>query len=138
MPSYLLSLIRDVIKDQYSATLPMIDCSRKSVMPPISFVMKDIEGKDSKVQPICLMPGELVEFEMKPDDYIIPEEIEGRNCLFGMAPLDVPYPSGPLIVLGISFLQKYLSIFDYGKPTYNLVHFLIEKLAVAFATPAAS
>lgn len=51
---------------------------------------------------------------MEPGDYMLEDREGGQACLFGMAPLDVPPPSGPLIVLGVNFLQKYLSIFDFG------------------------
>eukprot|EP01055_Gregarina_sp_Pseudo9_P000272 Gregarina_sp_Pseudo_9__271@NODE_1173_length_1813_cov_120_127396_g1099_i0_p2_GENE_NODE_1173_length_1813_cov_120_127396_g1099_i0NODE_1173_length_1813_cov_120_127396_g1099_i0_p2_ORF_typecomplete_len127_score2_68Asp/PF00026_23/8_8e09TAXi_C/PF14541_6/0_084_NODE_1173_length_1813_cov_120_127396_g1099_i014321785 len=61
--------------------------------------------------------GELVEFPMTPEDYMLLDRTSGTECLFGMAPLDVPPPSGPLVVLGVNFLQKYLSIFDFGTRT---------------------
>eukprot|EP01056_Protomagalhaensia_sp_Gyna25_P001461 Protomagalhaensia_sp_Gyna_25__1460@NODE_1741_length_1573_cov_34_080183_g1429_i0_p1_GENE_NODE_1741_length_1573_cov_34_080183_g1429_i0NODE_1741_length_1573_cov_34_080183_g1429_i0_p1_ORF_typecomplete_len274_score27_78Asp/PF00026_23/1e43TAXi_C/PF14541_6/3_5e05_NODE_1741_length_1573_cov_34_080183_g1429_i0144965 len=99
LPSYILNTVESVIEDNYGLQLPVVHCDHIDRLPSISFIMKDVNEN-------------LVEFQLNPDDYMIHQNSE---CLMGMAPLDVPQPSGPLIVLGVNFLQKYLSIFDFGK-----------------------
>eukprot|EP01057_Protomagalhaensia_wolfi_P005874 Protomagalhaensia_wolfi_Nauph_80__5873@NODE_754_length_2028_cov_209_654600_g251_i1_p2_GENE_NODE_754_length_2028_cov_209_654600_g251_i1NODE_754_length_2028_cov_209_654600_g251_i1_p2_ORF_typecomplete_len117_score11_24Asp/PF00026_23/1_2e13TAXi_C/PF14541_6/0_0024_NODE_754_length_2028_cov_209_654600_g251_i113711721 len=109
----MLDTMGSVIQDNYGIELPVVNCDQIHELPSISFVMKDVNGKKGEWTYSSYVEN-LVEFPLNPDDYMIQQNSE---CLMGMAPLDVPPPSGPLIVLGVNFLQKYLSIFDFGKNT---------------------
>lgn len=56
--------------------------------------------------------GFLVEghsLNLEPHDYI---DKQGGECTVAMMPLDVPPPKGPLFVLGIPFLQHFVTVYD--------------------------
>lgn len=78
------------------------NCSNKHILPNISFVLKNVEGKN-------------VTLELTPDDYVIEELDEKQKvieCVIGFMPLDVPAPRGPIFIFGNSFIRKYYTIFD--------------------------
>jgi hypothetical protein len=52
-------------------------------------------------------------FNLEPQDYI--DETEGyggKTCQLSFMELDIPPPQGPLFVLGVPFLRKFLTIYD--------------------------
>ncbi|EDL43408.1 aspartyl proteinase, putative [Plasmodium vivax] len=87
------------------------DCSNKSSLPNISFILKNVEGKE-------------VKFAFTPDDYILEETDEEDNsvqCVIGIMSLDVPAPRGPIFVFGNVFIRKYYSIFDNDHKLVGLI-----------------
>lgn len=78
------------------------DCSNKNSLPVISFILKNVEGKNVKL-------------DFAPDDYILEdydEETGSTQCVIGIMSLDVPAPRGPIFIFGIVFMRKYYTIFD--------------------------
>ncbi|CRG99812.1 plasmepsin VI, putative [Plasmodium relictum] len=87
------------------------DCSNKNNLPNISFILKNVEGKNVKL-------------DFKPEDYII-EDIDDNNnsvqCAIGIMSLDIPSPRGPIFIFGNSFIRKYYTIFDNDHKIVGLV-----------------
>lgn len=69
------------------------DCSNFDQLPTLGFVF----GDDV--------------LNLDPSDYV--DKSEGV-CDLSMMTLEVPPPNGPLIVLGIPFLQKFYTVYDYA------------------------
>ncbi|CAA9987948.1 aspartyl protease, putative [Plasmodium knowlesi strain H] len=101
------SLMQPLIENLYLQK----DCSNKSSLPNISFILKNVEGKD-------------VKFDFTPDDYILEETDEEDNsvqCVIGIMSMDVPAPRGPIFVFGNVFIRKYYSIFDNDHKLVGLI-----------------
>lgn len=49
--------------------------------------------------------------ELEPDDYV-ERSASGGSCQLSLMGLDVPPPRGPLFVVGIPFLQRYVTVYD--------------------------
>ncbi|TFJ83444.1 hypothetical protein NSK_005284 [Nannochloropsis salina CCMP1776] len=75
----------------------LIDCNAQG--PDIDFV---IDGRT---------------YSLSADDYKIRD---GGLCLFAFMGLDIPRPSGPLWILGDSFMRRYYTTFNYEKQTVGL------------------
>lgn len=75
----------------------LIDCDAQG--PDIDFV---IDGRT---------------YSLSADDYKIKN---GGLCLFAFMGLDIPRPSGPLWILGDSFMRRYYTTFNYEKQTVGL------------------
>nr|pir hypothetical protein C0495w - malaria parasite (Plasmodium falciparum) [Plasmodium falciparum] len=87
------------------------DCSNKESLPIISFVLKNVEGKE-------------ITLDFMPEDYIIEEGDTENNtleCVIGIMPLDVPPPRGPIFIFGNSFIRKYYTIFDNDHKLIGLI-----------------
>lgn len=69
------------------------DCSNYDSLPTLGFA---VEGKV---------------LHLYPSDYV--EKQSGAECRFSLMSLDMPPPLGPLFVLGIPFLQRYYSAYDF-------------------------
>jgi hypothetical protein len=50
---------------------------------------------------------------LSPSEYV--DRTEAPSCRLALMPLDVPPPNGPLFILGIPFLTKYYSVYDWEK-----------------------
>ncbi|KAK6018574.1 eukaryotic aspartyl protease [Ostertagia ostertagi] len=72
----------------------LVDCSIRPNLPPIAFT---IGGED---------------FILLGSDYIV--EYGPNMCQFGLVPIDLPPPTGPLWILGDVFIRRFYSVFDYG------------------------
>lgn len=80
------------------------DCSNVKFLPDITITLED---KD---------------FILKAEDYVLEEEIFSYNgflnkenikfCSLAIMKLDVPLPRGPVLILGVTFLKKFYSVFD--------------------------
>mmetsp|Transcript_9546 Transcript_9546/g.33826 ORF Transcript_9546/g.33826 Transcript_9546/m.33826 type:complete len:455 (+) Transcript_9546:102-1466(+) len=70
------------------------DCSNLDSLPTLGF---EIAGRV---------------LNLEPRDYI--DQANG-NCQVSLMALDVPPPKGPLFVLGIPFLQKFVTVYDNDK-----------------------
>ncbi|GAW80704.1 aspartyl proteinase [Plasmodium gonderi] len=87
------------------------DCSNKKNLPNISFILKNVHGKEVKL-------------DFTPDDYILEETDEEDNsvqCVIGIMSLDIPAPRGPIFVFGNVFIRKYYSIFDNDHKLVGLI-----------------
>lgn len=67
------------------------DCSNYHKLPRLGFIV-----------------GERI-LNLEPRDYV---DKEGDSCSVAFMTLDVPPPKGPLFVLGIPFLQKFVTVYD--------------------------
>ncbi|KAK2196981.1 bifunctional Aspartic peptidase A1 family/Aspartic peptidase domain superfamily/Peptidase family A1 domain [Babesia duncani] len=81
------------------------DCSNVDNLPKLSLVFVDILGRRIK-------------FDLTPQDYVIKED---NACSVGIIPLDIPPPKGPLFVIGVNFIRKYVTIFDRDSMTVGFV-----------------
>lgn len=53
------------------------------------------------------------EYSLKPDEYMMKTKVLGNSkCRALMMPLDIPFPHGPLWILGDVFMQRFYTIFD--------------------------
>eukprot|EP00371_Babesia_bovis_P002836 XP_001611483.1 eukaryotic aspartyl protease family protein [Babesia bovis T2Bo] len=112
------------------------DCSNLNQLPTISFVFVDMNGRKIK-------------FDMSPDDYVERIEYddsefiatknepnndateqnknaeikatENTQCVIGIMTMDVPKPKGPLFVMGVNFINRYMAIFDRDAMAVGLV-----------------
>eukprot|EP00920_Eleutheroschizon_duboscqi_P042214 GHVT01100982.1.p1 GENE.GHVT01100982.1~~GHVT01100982.1.p1 ORF type:complete len:776 (-),score=214.40 GHVT01100982.1:985-3312(-) len=60
-------------------------------------------------------------FGIEPKDYVTKMSSNPMMpCMFGVIPMDVPAPLGPMWILGDIFMRKYYTIFDYGRARVGL------------------
>lgn len=69
------------------------NCSGLSTMPPLGFVVN----------------GTVL--ELQPEDYV---NTRGGQCRLALMALNIPPPTGPIFILGIPFLQRYYTAYNYS------------------------
>ncbi|GFE52989.1 eimepsin [Babesia ovis] len=116
------------------------DCSNIGEMPTVSFVFVDMNGRKIKFD---LSPDDyVVRIDPYADDGsdllaktdTEPKETKdgetkdldnhgskNNQCIVGIMAMDVPKPKGPLFVMGVNFINRYMAIFDRDSMAVGLV-----------------
>ncbi|KAG6039436.1 Vacuolar protease A [Claviceps citrina] len=77
----------------------IIECDKIKSLPDITF---NLGGSN---------------YSLPASDYIL--ELQG-SCVSTFQGMDIPEPSGPLVILGDAFLRRYYSVYDLGKNAVGL------------------
>lgn len=77
----------------------IVDCDKRERLPDLTITLVGYK------------------FTLAPSDYIIQAE---ASCVSVFIGVDIPSPTGPVILLGTPFLKRWYSIYDFGKNAVGL------------------
>lgn len=105
MPSDIAELIHKQIgaekswNGQYT-----IDCAKASSLPDFTLTFNDKK------------------YTLTGEEYILNA---GGTCISSFTGMDIPAPTGPLWIVGDTFLRKYYTVYDLGRSELSLLLFLL-------------